>query len=505
VPLAFSGNELPNPIPESKTQLVGYPITVTFPRDVRVSKGEGQLEDSAGNKVAVWVSTPDRPANPAHSDLQHNTLCLIARTLLQPATRYKVHFKALVQDQEWTATWSFTTASLAEARQQVEGDLLGPLNQYRVLAGCQPVALDPDRSGACFAHAEYLAKNLLAHPDLNFNEERRDLPGSSDEGQRIARVSNCYVGGGVSHAVESLLSTIYGRGFFLEPARKTLGLGYAPYGPRWIWMFTSGEGTQERRPEVVLFPADGQKDVPLLYPGHTNPNPIPPEAKGKEAGYLITATFPSGTPLAEATAQLMDGKGQPVSAWAFTPQMPPFPGWNQAEISLLPKAPLKEGTTYTAAFAAQVRGTSWKRSWTFATLRTTSEPPAEVLTEVLRKVNEQRKAAGLSPVEMDASLSRGCLLHARYVAANSDHPKVQGLGVHQEDSTLPGATPEGAQAARAAVIAQVSLPLEALSYWMGSFYHRIPILDPNLKRIGFAYAKLGKGHYVSVMDTGNGK
>ena len=106
---------------------------------------------------------------------------------------------------------------------------------------------------------------------------------------------------------------------------------------------------------------------------------------------------------------------------------------------------------------------------------------------------------------MDAGLSRGCALHADYVARNLDHPKVQGLGIHEEDASLPGATPLGAKAGKAAVIAVITDPVDSIDGWMATLYHRIPLLDPHLKRLGYGQALHPTRGWVTVLDASSGK
>src|SRR5262249_31142347 len=140
--------------------------------------------------------------------------------------------------------------------------------------------------------------------------------------------------------------------------------------------------------------------------------------------------------------------------------------------------------------------------------RTLAEPDrfAGGLDEnILGRVNALRKAAGLRPVRLDAELSRGCQLHARYLARNARHPAAQGMGVHQEDSSLSGATPEGTRAAKSAVMAVLLAPQTCVEGWMATLYHRIPLLAPNLERIGFGHARVGGRKWVCVLDTGDGR
>ena len=111
VPLAFPGNEVPDPLPGAANKRAGYPVTVTFPRSHLVTKASGTLTTAAANILEVWFSSPDRPANPKYAGHQNNTLCLIAKEVLQPNTAYTVRFAAEVDGRPWAQTWTFTTGA----------------------------------------------------------------------------------------------------------------------------------------------------------------------------------------------------------------------------------------------------------------------------------------------------------------------------------------------------------------------------------------------------------
>jgi hypothetical protein len=138
-----------------------------------------------------------------------------------------------------------------------------------------------------------------------------------------------------------------------------------------------------------------------------------------------------------------------------------------------------------------------------AALGTQQKPDLDAQT--LERINVHRKAAGLDPVTMDPALSKGCGLHAQYLVTNSKHPSTDGLGMHSEDAKLPGFTKEGAAAGKAAVVFPTGDPLAAVDKWMASLFHRVPLLDPELAKVGLGFAKGGKwGGYV-VVDTINGR
>jgi hypothetical protein len=102
-----------------------------------------------------------------------------------------------------------------------------------------------------------------------------------------------------------------------------------------------------------------------------------------------------------------------------------------------------------------------------------------------------------APVGIDRDLSAGCLAHAAYLLK---HPKQQAAwpDAHEEYPGEEAWTPAGARAGLESVIYPgVAGADEAIDGWMSTFYHRLPLLDPGLLRIGFG---LDKG--VAVLDAG---
>jgi uncharacterized protein YkwD len=107
VPLAFSGPEFPDPIPESKDKKAGYPVTAQFPEGATVQTRTVHLKvQETGQEVEGWLSTPEKPAVSAY---QRNTICLIPRAPLAPRTAYVATIKAVVDGENWAKTWTFTT------------------------------------------------------------------------------------------------------------------------------------------------------------------------------------------------------------------------------------------------------------------------------------------------------------------------------------------------------------------------------------------------------------
>ncbi len=505
VPWIFPGNEAPDPIPESPDKLAGYPVTLTFAPLQKVRQVQAELKDEEGKAVLAWFSTPEKPANPRFAREQSNTVCLIPQKPLRPGCTYTVAVRAQVDGREWTDTWHFTTRGEEEDRRQNEQEALDRINHYRKLASLEPVTLNPARSAACRAHARYLAVNLPAHPELEWNDEDPTRPGATTEGRSIARGSAIFLGGGARGLIDWMLSSFINRHVLLEPNLRSIGLGFALFpgrGRAWVLNAHSDQPVGAVK-EGLVYPVDGQKDVPLAYHMGSRPLPYPSSHHGKEVGFALTARLPGGEIPANVTARLTDSRGAEVPLWLSTGNQPAVAGTHQTWIGLVPQTPLQEGTTYTATVTGQRGGQPWQKHWSFTTTRLDEKARAQLAGHLLERLNRQRRLAGLEPVELDAELSHGCDLHCRYIVRHFTHPSVQGLGQHEEDPKLEGYTPEGRKAGKASVIANDPHPQDAVDSWLATLYHRIPLLHPSLKRIGFGIIRLPDQNFMTMIDSGS--
>jgi uncharacterized protein YkwD len=121
------------------------------------------------------------------------------------------------------------------------------------------------------------------------------------------------------------------------------------------------------------------------------------------------------------------------------------------------------------------------------------------IQQAVDRLNEYRRIAGVPPVELDARLTRGCQAHARYLAVNAGHPSAQGLGAHEERPGLAGYSEEGRDAGTSSDIAWRRSPAAGVDACMATLYHRIPMLRPNLRRIGIGFER---GIMVTNVITG---
>jgi hypothetical protein len=130
-----------------------------------------------------------------------------------------------------------------------------------------------------------------------------------------------------------------------------------------------------------------------------------------------------------------------------------------------------------------------------------AEPADE---RALRLLNQYRQNAGLTPVKLDRQFSAGCMEHANYMVQNQGTDAMAGLNPHIQRPNLPGASAAGAACAKAAdLFLGVSDLGVAIDEWMAGMYHRRPMLDPNLERIGIGYARLPDGMLTAALRFEN--
>lgn len=114
-------------------------------------------------------------------------------------------------------------------------------------------------------------------------------------------------------------------------------------------------------------------------------------------------------------------------------------------------------------------------------------------TDALLALNRLRALHGITPVTLDAKLSKGCTDHAQYLTLNKwtgwTNPHTQSLGPE-------GATPDGASAAASSVIVFGTPAVGVVDFWL-TYYHRLTLMDPVLESIGVNAAPTT----ICVIDT----
>lgn len=243
------------------------------------------------------------------------------------------------------------------------------VNVHRKAAGLDPVAADPALSKGCAAHAVYLVVNVN-HPStkgLGLHSEEPALPAYTKEGERAGRASVIYLGKEGTDAVEGWMGSLLHRIPLLQSRLKKIGYGSAKGGPAKSTVVldtTNGMGVGKDAP-YVLYPADGQKDVPLSYVEEI-PDPIP-ESPDKKAGYPVTVIFAEGALVKDVKASLKNADGKEIEVWLSSPERPAHRDYQRNTVGLIAQEPLKSSTTYTVSVSARVTGKPWLKTWSFTT------------------------------------------------------------------------------------------------------------------------------------------
>ncbi|MEO6595243.1 MAG: hypothetical protein ABIP94_10870, partial [Planctomycetota bacterium] len=113
----------------------------------------------------------------------------------------------------------------------------------------------------------------------------------------------------------------------------------------------------------------------------------------------------------------------------------------------------------------------------------------------------------LPECEMDAETSMGCDLHAKYVTAHPDLTEKPGPEIHEEDPAHPEFTRRGQQAGQGNIVTGPGVrgpdfARDTVDLWIGTPYHRFPMLEHNIKRLGYSYL-FDNNLSVAVLDMGS--
>ena len=115
----------------------------------------------------------------------------------------------------------------------------------------------------------------------------------------------------------------------------------------------------------------------------------------------------------------------------------------------------------------------------------------------LARLNEIRAQAGLGPCRLDAEATLACVEHARYLAL---HPEQHAWpAAHEQDPAKEGFSPRGMRCGmRSVIVIDARGAARSVDGWMGTIYHRLPLLSPSIGAVGLAYEK-----DICVLDVGS--
>lgn len=298
-----------------------------------------------------------------------------------PLGTCRVHCEVwLSSDQEIELDWTFTrvpTPPPAPPPDPLQLELIAQLNRLRRTALLPEVQSDAALCLAALRHSRYLLVNRLA-PTHEEQPGKVEFYAETPEerAERAGCFLPCYEVIAMSAtprtAVQALMDAPYHRTALLQPERFRVGAGAA--GDRTTVLCSLSEHSG-----VIVYPGDGQLDVPPQWLDTELPDPLRlyPGAS-RTVGYPITLHFygPEGK-LELREAALRGPNNQPIACYTNTPS-------NDDELDdtliLIPQKPLLPETTYTVRIAVRTpAGTDVSRSWQFTTAKLPSlpAPPAK--------------------------------------------------------------------------------------------------------------------------------
>lgn len=115
------------------------------------------------------------------------------------------------------------------------------------------------------------------------------------------------------------------------------------------------------------------------------------------------------------------------------------------------------------------------------------DPTPEQINEAVNRLNQYRKAMGLSELVLDPELSKMAQAHADFYKYHCSKD-VSFSVVHFEQKDLELYSKEGDEAAQTSGLAVASTsPIHALEMLMSIPFHRLQFMNPYLKRVGVGY------------------
>ncbi len=251
---------------------------------------------------------------------------------------------------------------------------LAGVNAARAAAGQATVTLDASLSASAANHCFYwLANNALgAVSGLGIHLETAGTPGFTGVRAGDRDVAAGWRGGAVAEdithrggpgpAVADWVDSVYHRFPIIRPDMHTLGYADCAIGPLPMEDMEFGYGSLPAGAGPVLVPGDGQGGVPTTFLDNELPDPLPTGAP-RNAGCPVTVTFLESSAVVLRSFSLRDASGAEVPAYTLSPS-----ALNENSATLLAKAPLKGGSTYTAHLTATIDGRAYDRTWTFRTM-----------------------------------------------------------------------------------------------------------------------------------------
>lgn len=252
-------------------------------------------------------------------------------------------------------------------------------NKYRAIVGSLPFLIHPALIQAAQNHARYYVLNhdLPELSGLGAHSEVPNTPGFTGEGPSARAIAAGYPPDWAFvwedmhflsdplRSVDDWVAAPFHRIAVLHPSLRAAGYARANDSGVQVDVLDVAPqhvptGTWRNRPEVLVYPAPDQTDVPVGWHGAEIPSPLPPGASGP-VGYPITL-YGLGGKLVISSASLTDLSGKNV------PVYPNSPHCSSRDCYLLiPRQPLLPFTTYEVRTQGTIGEQPFQKVWHFTT------------------------------------------------------------------------------------------------------------------------------------------
>jgi hypothetical protein len=240
--------------------------------------------------------------------------------------------------------------------------LLRNIHDERRKLGLTPRPEDAKLAADLQKHCDYMSTNdQLTHP------EDKGKSGYTPEGHAAGMRSIISMGTPAESIASMMVTTFYHRQDVIRPLTAGFGVGFqGKYGG------IDGRTNMLKGRKVtwpLLCPDVEQVDVPTRF----SPESPDPVGGDKDAGFPITAYFDGKAQRLTSSrlSLVVNGQaGPPVDCYTFDSTTGGDVSMNkyQKVVALIAKEPLKDAAVYEVAMTVDDGGTTWSKTWRFATV-----------------------------------------------------------------------------------------------------------------------------------------
>ena len=440
---------------------------------------------------------------PAPASTPRKTRLHYSEKPLAPGRTYAVRLSA-ASGKAWSgAPGRSRRVDEEEAGRRGRSRLLKRLNGYRKAAGLDPVSATRTCRPPAPLTPRYLEPEFRCRrPEL----ERRGRDPARRIARRPAHGGRALVdaGGGAESSAGSCVASFMAREMVLDAGlRKKSASGATPHAGGRLRLGDRRSG-RSRRPAPagsVLFPGPDQRAC-RRRTGRRRPPPSPTGRQGplRVCGHGLVS---AARRIADVEARIVDEAGR---KWKPTYPLPKTGAAAPAALSsVVPESVLRPGVNTPSRSSAKVGARPVTEDTTLGIpIRpATRTRRSRVATAAVRALNAYRRTAGLSPVDARQEAARRAAGSHALSARNIDQPACRASGCMRRMRRCRGrrrraAGPAGRRWWRNRTPGRRWTVVDTL-------FHRVPLLNPDLKAVGYACVRLPDRGYVCVMDAEPGK